>query len=134
MNPQDCNAPCHVGFINDYLTVEASGAEQCFVENIRTIRSGDDDNSLVSREAVHFYKQLIQSLFAFVMTSADCRATLTTYRINLIDKDNARGILLSLREQVTNTRRAHAYEHFHEVRTAYREERNSRLARDRLSQ
>ena len=36
------------------LTVEAPSTQQCFVQNIRTIRSSQNDNTTIRSEAVHF--------------------------------------------------------------------------------
>src|SRR2546428_61855 len=54
--------------------------------------------------------------------------------VDLIDKDDARGVLLALLEQVAHTGGAHADEHLHEVRAADAEERHARFANARLGQ
>jgi hypothetical protein len=46
------------------------------------------------------------------------------HRIDLVDEDNARRILLALFKQVTNARGTHAYKHLHKVGTRNREEGN----------
>ncbi|MNG11464.1 hypothetical protein D3C84_950100 [compost metagenome] len=50
--------------------------------------------------------------------------------INLIDKDNARCVLLRILEQVANTRSAYPYEHLDEVGTGDAEERHAGFACD----
>ena len=109
VNFQNRNAPDNVRLVDDNLPVKASRSQKSLIQNIGAVRRGDYDNALVGREPVHFNKQLIQSLLALIMTAADICAALTPYRVYLIYKDYARGILLRLREQVTNPRRAHAY-------------------------
>src|SRR5215470_15882232 len=53
---------------------------------------------------------------------------MAAYRVDLIDKDDARRILLALLEQVAHARSAHTDEHLNEIRTGDREERNIGLA------
>jgi hypothetical protein len=53
VNPQHGFAPVHVGFINEHLPIEASGAEQGRVEHLGTIRGAHDDDGLARIEAVH---------------------------------------------------------------------------------
>src|ERR1700733_10603671 len=56
---------------------------------------------------------------------------MASHRIDFIDEDDARGILLALLEQIAYPARAHADEHLDEIGTGDREERNIRFARDR---
>src|SRR6187455_1055599 len=55
---------------------------------------------------------------------------MATDRVDLVDEDDARRVLLALLEQVADTARADADEHLHEVRAADREEGDIGLARD----
>src|SRR5579862_1455542 len=59
---------------------------------------------------------------------------MASYRVNFVDEDDAGGILLALFEQIANPAGAHAHEHFYEVRTGDRKERNVRFAGNRPSQ
>src|SRR5690242_7156337 len=56
---------------------------------------------------------------------------MATDSIDFIDEDNARRMLLRLFEHIAHARSADADEHFDEVRTRDREERNLRFTRDR---
>src|SRR5215472_16865778 len=51
--------------------------------------------------------------------------------IDFVDEDNTGSVLLSLHEEVANSRRPHANEHLDEVRTGNREEWNPGFACDR---
>ena len=53
---------------------------------------------------------------------------LTTYRVDFIDKDDARHVFLCLIEQISYAACAHADKHFDKVTTADREERHACLA------
>ena len=92
------------------------------------------DDAVVRLEAVHLDEQLIQRLLAFVVTAAKAGAAMTADRVDLVDEDNARRVLLALLEEVANTRRADADKHLDEVGTRNREEGNVRFARDRARQ
>src|ERR1700761_5589894 len=55
-------------------------------------------------------------------------------RVNFIDEDNARRVLLALLKEIAHAARANADEHLYEVGTRDREERNICLARNRAGQ
>src|SRR5271165_5333073 len=55
-------------------------------------------------------------------------------RINFVNENDARGVLLALFKQIAHAAGAHAYEHFHEIGTGNREERNVCFTRDGSSQ
>ena len=63
------------------------------------------------------------------MTAAQTRAALAADRIDFIDEDDRRGVLLGFRKQIAHAARAHADEHFNEIRTGDREERHAGFAR-----
>ena len=52
------------------------------------------------------------------------------HRVDLVDEDDAGGILLALFEEVAHAGSAHAHEHLHEIRAADAEERHVGLTRD----
>ncbi len=73
-------------------------------------------------------------MLTLIVAAADARAPLATHGINLVDENNAGGILFGLAEQVAHPRRAHAHKHFDKFRTGDAEEGNGSLACDRLGQ
>src|SRR4029078_9985823 len=106
------------------------GPQQRRVEHVRPVGRGDEDDALVRLEAVHLDEQLVQGLLALVVAAAETGATMTADRVDFVDEDDARRVLLALLEQVADARRADADEHFDEVGAADREERNVGLAGD----
>lgn len=50
------------------LTVETSGTEQGRVENFDAVCSRKDNDTRVCAETVHFGEQLVQRIFAFIVT------------------------------------------------------------------
>ena len=69
MHLQDLFAPLYVGQVDINLSVKASGTEQCVIENVGTVGRRHNDNSLVGLEAVHLNENLVQGLFAFVVSA-----------------------------------------------------------------
>src|SRR5688572_26544263 len=127
MDGKDALAPLHIGTGHDNSTVKAAWPQQRRIEYIRTVGGCDENDTFVGFEAVHLDQQLIQCLFALVMTATEAGATMTSHGIDLIDKDDARRILLSLFEKIADTRSANSNEHLHEVRAANRKERDVSL-------
>ena len=85
-------------------------------------------------EAVHLDQQLVERLLALVVAAAQAGAALAADRVDLVDEDDARAVLLGLLEQVAHPGGADADEHLDEVRTRDREERNPGLTRDGAGQ
>ena len=127
MHFKNLQAALHVGRGDHNLTVKTAGAEQRGVKHVGTVGRRDEDDAFVGLKTVHFHKELVQGLFAFVMPPAEASATLTAHGVDFVDKDKARSVFLALHKQVTDTRSAHAHEHFHKVGTGNGEEGHARL-------
>ncbi len=117
-----------------HLTVEAARAQQRRVQHVGTVGGGDHDHAVVVVETVHLHQQLVQGLLAFVMTAAQAGATAAADGVDLVDKDDAGGVLLGLIKHVTDPGRAHADEHFHEIGAGNAEERHLGFAGDGLGE
>src|ERR1700749_300414 len=100
---------------DDDATVEAARAQERRVNPVGPVRRGHDDDAVVRLEAVHLDEQLIQRLLALVVPAAEPRAAGTADGINLINEDDAGGVLLPLLKQIAHARRADADEHLDEV-------------------
>src|SRR5581483_1735499 len=130
VHADDALAALHVGSRDDDATVEAAGAEERGVEHVGAVRRGDQDDALVRLEAVHLDKQLLQGLLALVVPAAEARGAVAADGVDLVDEDDAGGVLLALDEEVADARRADTDEHLDEVGARDREERHAGLARD----
>src|SRR5213078_3699906 len=97
---QDTFATTHVGTRHHDATIETTGPQQRGIEHVRTIRRSNQYYAIVRFKAVHFNQQLIQRLFAFVMSSTEAGTAVTTYGINLIDEDDAGRVLLALFKEI----------------------------------
>ena len=78
--------------------VETSGTQQRRIENIGPVCRGNQNDTFVGFEAVHFNQQLVERLLTFVVAAAKTRATMPPNRVDLIDKDDAGSVFLSLFE------------------------------------
>ena len=106
------------------------GRSSAGIEHVGTVGRGDEDDALVRLEAVHLDEQLVQRLLALVVAAAEAGAAMAADGVDLVDEDDAGGVLLALLEQVADARRADADEHLDEVGAADREERHVRFAGD----
>ena len=134
VHAEDLLAPVDVGARHHDLAVEAARAQQRGVEHIRAVGGGDDDDAFVGLEAVHLDQQLVERLLALVIAVAEAGAAVAADRVDFVDEDDARGVLLGLVEHVANAARADADEHLDEVRAGDGEERHARLTRDRAGE
>ena len=106
-----------VGMAHIHLTVKAAGAQQGGVQNVHTVGGSQHDDSLVGGESVHFHQQLVQGLLTLVVTAAQTGAALTAHRVDLVNKDDGRGVLLGLIEQVAHTGSTYTHIKLHKVGT-----------------
>src|SRR6202041_2641579 len=88
----------------------------------------NQDHAFIRFKSIHLHKQRIQSLLALIVPAAQSSSAMASNRIDFIDENNARRILLALFKKIANAACAHAHEHLNEVRTRNREERDIRFA------
>ena len=81
-------------------------------------------------EAVHLDEELVEGLFALVVSAAEACAAVTADGVDFVDEDDAGGVLLALLEEVADAGCADADEHFDEVRTGDGEEGDVGFAGD----
>ena len=117
MHVEDRNAFGQIGEIDVDLTVETSGAQQSLVEHVDTVGRGENDDTGVRAETVHFRQQLVEGIFAFVVAAETCSLGAgATHGVNFVDKHDRGRFLLGFFEQVANAASSHADKHFDEVR------------------
>ena len=122
-------ATLEIGQLHLDPTVEAPGAQQCLVEALGTVRSGQDHHTLAAVKPVHLGQQLVERLFALVV-AADGRIPALADGVDLVDEDDAGSLLACLTEEVTHLGRTHTDEHLHELRARNGEKRHPGLARN----
>ena len=92
------------------------------------------DHAAVGVEAVHLDQQGVERLLALVVAADVAAAAGLAEGVELVDEDDAGGLLLGLLEHVADAGRADADEHLDEVGAAEAEERHARLAGDGLGE
>ena len=116
MQLQDFGAPVDVREVDDDLPVEATGAQQCVVEDVGTVRRRHHDDPALGTEPVELHEHLVERLLALVVALAHARSALATDRIELVDEDDGRRCSARLAEQIAHTRSADAHQRLHELR------------------
>ena len=127
---EDLLAALAVGAVDDDLAVEAAGAKERRVEDVRPVGGGDEDDVVLHLEAVHLDEELVQRLLALVVAAAHAGAAVAADGVDLVHEDDAGGVLLGLLEEVAHAAGADADEHLDEVGAGDREEGHARLAGD----
>ena len=131
MDLEDGLATREVGKLHGDAAIEAAGAKQGRVERLWAVGGGEHHDALVVVEAVHLGEELVQRLLALVV-GVDRHVALLAHGIDLVDEDDAGGLLVGLLEEVAHLGGATTHEHLHELRARDLEERHARLAGDGL--
>src|SRR5207253_8172045 len=108
-------AALHVRPVDDDAAVEAAGAKQRRIENVRPVRGRDQDDAFVRLEPVHLDEQLVERLLALVVSAAQAGAAMAADGVDLVDEYDAGRVLLSLLEEVAHARGADTDEHLDEI-------------------
>ena len=74
MHLEDRLAPDAVRRLHDDAAVEAAGAQQRLVEDLRAVGGAEHDHAGAGVEAVHLGQDLVERLLALVVATADVRA------------------------------------------------------------
>jgi hypothetical protein len=127
---EDGHAAAQVRPVEDDLAVEAAGAQQRRVQDVRAVGGGDDDHVGVRVEAVHLDEDLVEGLLALVVGAAEAGAALAADGVDLVDEDDAGRIALGLVEEVADAAGADADEHLDELGAGDGEEGHARFAGD----
>ncbi len=127
MDIEDLLTTANVRQGHHHLTVEPAGTQQGGVKHVGAVGRGDDDSPRVGLETIHLDQQLVERLFALVVTAAETCPALTTHGVDFIDEDDAGRLLFGGLKHVAHTRRANTDEHLDEIRTRDAEERHLRL-------
>ena len=88
--------------------IETTRPQQRRIEHVRPVRSGNNDNPLLSVKPVHFHKEGIKRLLPLVMTTPQSVTPVASNGIDLVNKDKAGGLFLALLEHVADAPRRSA--------------------------
>jgi hypothetical protein len=124
VDSQDLLSALQIRAVERHVAIEPPGAEQGGVQDLRPIGGRQDDHALLGVEAVHLGEELVQGLLPLVVAAEHAAdAPRLPESVELIDEDDARGLLLRLGEKVPDPCRPDADEHLDEVGPAQAEER-----------
>ncbi len=90
MDFENLIAATNIRTVEDDLAIESPRAQQSRIEYVGTVRRRNDDHVRRAVKTVHLDKDLIQGLFALVVTAAEARATLPANGIDFVDEDDTR--------------------------------------------
>ena len=122
MHTQNSLSALYIRIANNNLTVKPTRTQQRWVENISPVGGCNDNDIIFSSKAIHFYQQLVQGLFPFIVSATQSSTSVPTNCINFIYENDGRSIFLCLFKQVPHTGCTNTDKHFYEIRTRNREE------------
>ena len=114
--------------------VEAARTKQRGIQHLRPVRRRQNQKSLRGVKSVHFREELIQRLLPLVISAEPAAVSRLADGVNLIDEDDAGGVLLRLLKKITDPARADADKHLDKFGAGQREKRNVRLPGNRFRQ
>mmetsp|Transcript_7684 Transcript_7684/g.13381 ORF Transcript_7684/g.13381 Transcript_7684/m.13381 type:complete len:294 (-) Transcript_7684:2466-3347(-) len=115
-----------------HASVETSWPQERIVQDVGSVCGSDDDDTAVAFKAVHLCQNLVQSLLSLIVSTSHAGSSLTSNSIDLINEDNAWGLLLGLLEDVSHSRGSNAHKQLDELGSRRLDERHARFAGQRL--
>src|SRR5205085_6184072 len=115
MHLEDRLSPLLVRQVHNNASIESPRAQQRFVEHVGLIRRGEHDDPLTAREAIHLSEELVERLLLFARAAERELTARTPDRVQLVDEVDGRRIVARLLEEVSDSRRADADDHFDEL-------------------
>ena len=115
MHVQNLLATTNIGQGDIHLTVKTPRAQQGCIKNIGAVGSSHHNHARIGFKPVHLNQQLVKRLLTLIIAAAQSGTTLATYGINLINKNDAGRIFLSVFKHIAHARCAYANKHFNKV-------------------
>ena len=112
---QDIGAALAVWRVDHDGPIETPGPQQRRIEDVRTVRGGEDDHAFCAGEPVHLRQDLVQGLLALIVAAERVRAARAPDGVDLVDEDDRRGDLSCFREQFADPTGADADDHLDEL-------------------
>src|SRR5215213_6368950 len=128
MDIEDLLASHFVRQVHHHAPVEAPGPKECLVEHVGLVGGGQNDHALLAGETIHLGEDLVEGLLLLARSPHHRLTAGPSYGIELVDKDDGRGVLAGLLEEVAHATSADAHEQLDEFGGAQGEERHTRLA------
>ena len=114
--------------------VHAAGPNQCLIEDVGPVGGRDHHQWFVVFDSVEAGQQLIERLFALVVSGTDPRTSSSPDGVQLVDEDHRGRLFHGGLEHVAHPGRSHTHEHFDELGGGDEEKLRVGLAGDRPGQ
>mmetsp|Transcript_254 Transcript_254/g.544 ORF Transcript_254/g.544 Transcript_254/m.544 type:complete len:310 (-) Transcript_254:755-1684(-) len=134
VDAKDALTALEVGKVNSDLAVETARTEEGLIKDVNAVRGGNGNDAGVAVESIHLDKDLVDGLLTLVVTTGETGTTLTTDGINLINENDAGGVLLRLTEDITDTGGTDTDKHLNELGTGDGNEGNTGLTGNGLGE
>ena len=134
VHAQNLLATLNIRTVDRHLAVKTAGTQQRRIQNVGAVGGGNQDDRLALLKTVHLDQQLVERLLALVVAATQAGSALTSHSIDLIDKDDRRGLGLGLLKEVAHAAGTDAHEHLDKVGTRNAKERYARFAGNSLGQ
>ena len=131
---QNCDTTLQIGQLHWNAAIKTARTQQSRVKRLRTVGRRQNNDALGAVKAVHLGQQLVERLLALVVAAHARAVALFADGVDLIDEHDARCFFAGLLEQIAHLGRAHADEHFDELRAGDGEERHMRFTGNGLRQ
>jgi len=103
MHAQDLPPPAEIRRRDRHPPVEAAGAQQGLVEDLRPVGGRQDDDALAAGESVNLGEDLVEGLLLLVTSAVrGAAAAGPADGVQLVDEDDRGGDLLGLLEQIAH--------------------------------
>ena len=132
MDLEDSLAALHIGKRDGNLTVKTTRTQQCRVQDVRTVGSGDDDDPFTGVKTIHLHEESVQGLFPFIMSAAHAMTSVTADSVDFVNENQTRSALAALFKHIAHAAGTYAHEHFHKIRSTDAEKGHVCFARDGL--
>ena len=132
MNLEDFQSPHLVGPVHQDMPVETPRSQQRRIKNFRPVCGGQQNDTYLRIESVHFNEQLIKCLFPFIMPRHAAHTAGFSQGIKFIDENDARCLLFSLNKKIPHPGSPQADEHFYKFRSTQAEKGDTTLPRHRF--
>jgi len=95
MHAENFFASTNIRKWNHNATIKTSRTQQRRIEHVRPVGCGDQNHAFIGFKPIHLDEQLVERLFALVVSAAQTGATMASDGVDLIDEDDARSIFLA---------------------------------------
>src|SRR5258708_14270678 len=83
--------------------IKASWPQQRGIKHVWAVRGSNQDYAFVRFKAIHLHQELVQRLFALIVSAAKSGAAMASDSANFVNEDDPGSIFLARSKQIANT-------------------------------